>query len=61
MPLGPVIHYYTYDKMTRKDNVKKEVRKCGLREEEVQDRGKRGRMTYMNGNSNSSQEGINAV
>ena len=48
-------------KMTWKDNVKREARKCGLREEDVQDRVKWRRMTWMNGNSNPSRDGNNAV
>ena len=48
-------------KMTWKDNIKREQRKCGLREEDAQDQVKWRRMTWMNGNSNLSQDGNNAV
>ena len=48
-------------KITWKDNLKREARKRGLREEDVQDQVKWRRMTWMNGNSNLSQDGNNAV
>ena len=48
-------------KMTWKDNIKREGRKCGLREEDAQDWVKWRRVTWMNGNSNRSQDGNNAV
>ena len=47
--------------MTWKVNVKREARKRGLREEGMQDWVKWRRMTWMNGNSNPSQDGNNAV
>ena len=43
-------------KMTWKDEVKREARKCGLREEDTQDWVKWRRMTWMNGNSNSLRD-----
>ena len=48
-------------KMTWKDNIKREARKCGLREEDAQDCVKWRRMTWTNGNSNLSQDGNNTV
>ena len=48
-------------KITWKDNVKKEARKCGLMEEDALDQVKWRRMTWINGNSNPSQDGNNAV
>ena len=43
-------------KMIWKDNVKREPRKCGLREEDLQDQVKWRRMTWMNGTSNPLQD-----
>ena len=50
-------------KMTWKDNVKREARKYGLREDDAQDWVKWRRMMWMNGNSNPSkmEDGNNAV
>ena len=47
--------------MTWKDNIKREARKCWLREEDAQDGVKWRRMTRINGNSSPSQGGNNAV